>query len=244
MKEVFTDYELVGWYATGTGPQAVDMQSHKDILAYNDNPILMTLDSSIDEGQKDLPIAMYESIFATGADGARSLVFSPMPYKVEAGEAESVTLDAVANTRPDDAGESIVVHTYHKQINALQRLSERVAVLQRYLRAIQRGQVAPSPRLMRLVSEVVARVPTSDSTPFRNALLSEFGDTLLTTLVASLTKGTSALNGALSKLELAKDAAAFKRRRGGRGDWGAGAGGGGMDWAFDDDLAAASPHEV
>jgi COP9 signalosome complex subunit 6 len=206
------------------------MHSHKDVLAYNDNPILMTLDSTIEDGQKDLPIAMYESIFATGADGSRSLVFSPMPYKVEAGEAESVTLDAVANTRPDDSGESVVVHTYLKQVEALRRLSERVAVLQRYLRAVQTGKVGPNARLLRLVSDVVARVPTSDAAPFRSALLSDFGDTLLTTLVASLTTGTAALDSALTKLEQARDSVSSRRSRGGRGRGGMGRGD-----AMDDD---------
>lgn len=216
MKEVFQDYDVVGWYATGEGPTAEDMHTHRLMLEYSDNPVVMTLASTIAEGEKDLPISMFQSIFALAADGTRALVFSAVPYKIEASEAETVTLDAVANTRPDVHDDSVLVHPYGKTAEALRRLSERVDVLQRYLRAVQKGSLKPDRRLLRLVSDVVARVPTTDSEAFRSALLTDYGDTLLTALVASLTRGTTALEGALDKLEKSSEhSKAMGRGKGG-----------------------------
>ncbi|KAA0148007.1 hypothetical protein FNF29_06951 [Cafeteria roenbergensis] len=212
-KEVFQDHELVGWYATGPGPIAADMLTHRDILAHSDNPVLLKLDSDIAEDQRDLPIAVFESIFAEAADGSRTLVFSPLTYKIQAGEAETVTLEAVANTRPDVENDSVLTHTYAKTAEAMRRLSERVAVLQRFLREVHSGKITPDRHLLRLVSDVVARIPTADSSDFRGALLSDVSDTLLTTLVAAMAKGAAGLSQVLGRLEDGKDAAALSRSR-------------------------------
>jgi COP9 signalosome complex subunit 6 len=201
VKEVFQDYELVGWYGTGVGLRPSLMRTHRDIMTYNDNPVFVHLDPNIEEGQKDIPLAAFESVFVS-TEAGHTLAFNELESKIEASDAETITLDAVSQTKPDAPSDSDVVHPYHKLVESLTRLEERVGVLIRYLEGVKDGSIDPNPRLLRLVSDVVARVPTADGEMFRTALLDDFGDTLLLALVASMTRGTASLESLVSRVEV------------------------------------------
>ncbi|KAI9793164.1 MAG: hypothetical protein M1833_000804 [Piccolia ochrophora] len=112
--------ELVGWFtiAPTSGPQNVHLPIHRQILhTYNESAVLLAFHPSIAArgsttgGQ--LPLTIYESVYEASAlnqamdddtnpmetrksDGQMVLQFRELPYTVETGEAEMISVDFVA----------------------------------------------------------------------------------------------------------------------------------------------------
>ena len=113
--------ELVGWFTTAPteGPQLEHIPIHQQILhTYNETAVLLAFHpSTVLEGATvggKLPLTIYESVYEsekaagqTGGDGDRAmevdgpdsfldLRFRELPYTVETGEAEMISVDFVA----------------------------------------------------------------------------------------------------------------------------------------------------
>lgn len=115
--------ELVGWFATApaSGPQSQHVPIHQQIIHdYNETALLLAFHpSGVLEGAAvggKLPLTIYESVYESGQDsgkGARGsggdgameveghdgvleLRFREVPYFVETGEAEMISVDFVA----------------------------------------------------------------------------------------------------------------------------------------------------
>ena len=105
--------ELLGWFTTTavTGPEIVHLGVHKQILrSYNETAVLLAFHpSSVLEGAVGgkLPLTIYESVQESSEIGDRSmeidgqeaqldLKFRELPYSVETGEAEMISVDFVA----------------------------------------------------------------------------------------------------------------------------------------------------
>lgn len=104
--------ELVGWFTTApvTGPESAHVPIHQQILhTYNETAILLAFHpSSVLEGAAvggKLPLTIYESVYDNnegqsmeidGAEAPLDLKFCELPYSVETGEAEMISVDFVA----------------------------------------------------------------------------------------------------------------------------------------------------
>lgn len=107
--------ELVGWFTTApaTGPEALHVPIQQQILqSYNETAVLLAfhpagvLNGKIAGGK--LPLTIYESVFESGGDGedfmdtgekevgGLELRFRELPYSIETGEAEMISVDFVA----------------------------------------------------------------------------------------------------------------------------------------------------
>ncbi|MCJ1253881.1 hypothetical protein MMC24_001695 [Lignoscripta atroalba] len=122
-KDVHKDpaLELVGWFTTApvSGPQLQHIPIHQQIMhTYNESAVLLAfhpttvLDGATIGGK--LPLTIYESVYESeksveqnGGDGDRSMQvdgqdsaldfkFRELPYSVETGEAEMISVDFVA----------------------------------------------------------------------------------------------------------------------------------------------------
>ena len=108
--------ELVGWFTTApvSGPQSEHVPIHQQIVHdYNETALLLTFHpSSVLEGATvggKLPLTIYESVYeggkgpkddgtmeVEGHEGGLELRFREVPYSVETGEAEMISVDFVA----------------------------------------------------------------------------------------------------------------------------------------------------
>ena len=107
--------ELLGWFTTApsTGPEAVHLAIHQQMLhTYNETAVVLAFHpTSVLEGAPvggKLPLTIYESVYESGGEnGDRSmdidgqeaqldLKFRELPYSVETGEAEMISVDFVA----------------------------------------------------------------------------------------------------------------------------------------------------
>ena len=107
--------DLVGWFTTApvTGPEAQHLPIHKQILeGYNETAIMLAFHpSGVLEGKATggkLPLTIYESVYESaverGGDAMDTgekepgleLRFRELPYSIETGEAEMISVDFVA----------------------------------------------------------------------------------------------------------------------------------------------------
>ena len=114
-KDVHQDppLELMGWFTltSVSGPEALHVPIHEQILKLNETAVLLAFHpSSVLEGAAvgaKLPLTIYESLYESGEVGDRSMEidgqdtqldirFRELPYSVETGEAEMISVDAVA----------------------------------------------------------------------------------------------------------------------------------------------------
>lgn len=106
--------ELMGWFTTTpvTGPESVHAAIHQQILhSHSETAVLLAFHpASVLEGAAvggKLPLTIYETVYESGESGDRSmeidgqdvpqeLKFMELPYSVETGEAEMISVDFVA----------------------------------------------------------------------------------------------------------------------------------------------------
>lgn len=107
--------DLVGWYTilSTSGPQPNHLPIHKQILSYNESAILLGFNpTEVDEASAGgkLPLTIYESNYEADDSTATSgedkemkdgdaqvaIKFRELPYNVETGEAEMISVDFVA----------------------------------------------------------------------------------------------------------------------------------------------------
>lgn len=113
VKETHPALDLLGWFTITSSPTFAPspwmISLHKQLLSHNESLILLCLNpspsASIGGGGK-LPLAIYESIYeaddsavatdAQEAGKALKLLFVPLNYTIETGEAEMIGVDFVA----------------------------------------------------------------------------------------------------------------------------------------------------
>ena len=143
--------ELVGWFTTApaTGPEIQHVPIHQQILDYNETPVLLAFHPSIVLGKTlvggKLPLTIYESVYESGQgsgrksvqeegdrsmdldgqEGPLDLKFRELPYSVETGEAEMISVDFVARggrnaTNVNTAGKSEKGQASQKEVGSQQ----------------------------------------------------------------------------------------------------------------------------
>lgn len=62
-KQVFPSLDFIGWYSVAVNPTAMHISIHEQLIGYHPTPILLTLQPTSTEQQKDsgvLPFKAYE----------------------------------------------------------------------------------------------------------------------------------------------------------------------------------------
>ncbi len=108
-KQVFPTLDLLGWYTIGDVPTAQDLDIHKQLLAYNETPLLVQLSQTVStfenaEVNGELPIRVYESVVEL-VQGETTNFFVPAGYKIETGEAERIAVDHASKAGAESGGD-------------------------------------------------------------------------------------------------------------------------------------------
>lgn len=119
-KQVFPTLDLLGWYTIGEIPTPQDLEIHKQLLAYNETPLLVQLHQTVssfeDAGVNgELPIRVYESVVEL-VQGETTNFFVPAGYKIETGEAERIAVDHASKTGAESGGDHESTSTYPSDI--------------------------------------------------------------------------------------------------------------------------------
>lgn len=177
----------------------------------------MQLFPNIVSASKELPISVYESLIDI-IDGRAQTMFVRAQYRVETMEAERIAVNHVAKAAAADASEgSGVIQHLVGQKNAIKMLHSRIKLLYEYVSDVEnggpgiqigspldltrfyKGVVEKDHNLMRQISSLCCRLPTIDSPQFRQEFLTDLNDVLLTSYLATLTKGFNTINDVVEK---------------------------------------------
>jgi len=211
-KEAYPTYECLGWYTTGTRIDPNDTLIHALVTKYNERPLFLLMDPSVNEDARELPISIFtEQIHVVGDKTTKE--FSKSAYKIDSDEAERVTVVHCAKVvTDDDKSASAVTPNFTTLSKAITMLNLRIKVLLQFLKDHKDGKVKAEQRVLRDIKALVNRLPTMDSGEFKTDFLYEYNDALLITYLTTITKGSSMINEVMDKFNLTY---ASSRRGGG-----------------------------
>jgi len=185
----FPQYDVLGWYVTGSELTAADFEVNAQFQEVNEAPLILLLDpTKAVPTAKRLPIDIYEQEIRMVDNGSKSF-FAHLTFKIETGESERIAVDHIAHVRPVAEGDSALAAHLEGVQNAIQMLNLRVKNIQRFLDATIKGQIPKDHHILRQISCMTNMLPAIDSDQFRQEFLVEYNDTLLVTYLAAITKG-------------------------------------------------------
>jgi len=206
-RKVFPTHDFLGWYSTGSSVQPSDIEIHKQIMEMNESPIYLLFDTSAcaNPATRELPLSIYESELHI-VNEQPTLLFVKVPYKIETGEAERMAVDHVAKTvtEVNSSGSLLSAHLIGVY-NAIAMLNERIRILVKFLEATKKGSVPIEYGLLRRMASLSSQLPAIDTAPFKQEFIHEYNDALLTTYLATITKGTNASNDLIDKFNVSYD---------------------------------------
>ncbi|KAK3278096.1 hypothetical protein CYMTET_13936 [Cymbomonas tetramitiformis] len=205
-KKVFPKCDVIGWYSTGCDLVDEDMQIHKSMTAINESPVLLLLNPSIGNTDKELPIKIFESELHV-IDGVPSLIFAESNYTIETVEAERIAVDQIARIQPSGNGTNSTQLTTHLtgMHSAIKMLHSRIQCITQYLEEVSRGEKPYDHALLRQVASLTRQLPAVDTSKFQDEFLMEYNDALLMTHLATMTKGVAAINELADRFNVAYD---------------------------------------
>jgi len=212
-RQVFPQFDFLGWYTLGPYPTQEDIEIHKQIMTLNESPLFLQMNPFEIISSKTLPITVYESIIDL-IDGKAHTMFIKAQYKIETGEAERIAVDHVAHTSAGEGteGSSLIAHLT-TQSNAIKMLHTRIKLLHQYLldaKNVSEDELDHD--ILRQIASLCNRLPTIDGAEFNQEFLTEYNDVLLTSYLATITKGTNCINELVDKFNLASSTGKSNRR--------------------------------
>ncbi|CBQ68056.1 related to COP9 signalosome complex subunit 6 [Sporisorium reilianum SRZ2] len=207
-KQVFPTLDLLGWYTIGDIPTPQDLEIHKQLLAYNETPLLVQLHQTVSsfedaEVNGELPIRIYESVVEL-VQGETTNFFVPAGYKIETGEAEHIAVDHASKAGAESGGdhESTMLASMQAQHSAISKLNDRIRQVLTYLQSVKDGQAAWDHEALRQIQTVAANLPQTVLPELQEELLREHNDVLLTNYLSVLTESLHTMNELTDKFEV------------------------------------------
>ena len=135
-----------------------------------------------------------------------------MPYKVDALEAESLTIEAVvgAGQRRGETDSDVNPHL-EGSLKAVRIARERMHIVREYVRAVKEGRVEGDRELLRLCRAVGNQLPAADSAAFHTAFTEEVTDSQVIAMLSAMTRAVDTANTAFDKLGLALQSSSAAR---------------------------------
>jgi len=207
-KATFPQYEVLGWYATGSSIDPLHAAIHKQMKQFNERPLFFLVDNKLDPNARDLPLQVYDEVIHVSGDKVTT-EFVQTPYKVESEEAERVTAVHCAKViNQVDGSASTVAPHYGTLKSSVQTLNQRLKVVHTYLKETQANKVKTDHAILRQIKGLVNRLPAASGVDFKSGFISEYNDALLVAYLASITKSIDAANNVVDKFNLT-----FQQRR-------------------------------
>jgi len=202
-KEAYPTYEMLGWYSTGAKIDPYDLEIHKMMTTYNERPLYLLLNPNPPEDARDIPITVYETEVRVVSKDKTVTEFAKTSFKVTADEAERITVVHCAKVvgADDNSGSAVTSH-YSTLGKAIQQLSQRVHVLRAYLQEVASGSESPNQDILRQIKGLTKRLPTMESTEFKEEFLNEYNDAMLVTYLATVTQGLNSINDVVDKFNV------------------------------------------
>ncbi|CAG9323099.1 unnamed protein product [Blepharisma stoltei] len=192
-KRINAREKIVGWYSTGPGVKAPDIQINESFKQYVPNPILVVIDVKAAE-TLELPAQAYYSKEDVNEDGNIVKNFVHVPTMLGASEAEDVGVEHLLRDVRDVAATSLATETQHK-IAALKAMLSRLTEIQDYLQEVLDGRKANN-EIFHKLQEVLNLLP--NTSVLNQAFAVDENNSYLSLYLASITRTVLSLHSLIT----------------------------------------------
>ncbi|CAG9313342.1 unnamed protein product [Blepharisma stoltei] len=192
-KRINAKEKIVGWYSTGPGVKAPDVQINESFKQYVPNPMLVVIDVKAAE-TLELPAQAYYSKEEVNEDGNIVKNFVHVPTLLGASEAEDVGVEHLLRDVRDVAATSLATETQHK-IAALKAMLSRLTEIQDYLQEVLNGRKANN-EIFHKLQEVLNLLPNTNV--LNQAFAVDENNSYLSLYLASITRTVLSLHSLIT----------------------------------------------
>lgn len=220
-RQIFSDYNVVGWYCTGSEVSPEDLRLHTEVFSLlNEAPILLVMDPSACASQEDG--AKKETEPSGSSNDVRLLgntagvlttyqmelrvvndmpktILAPVSHRYASEDSERIAVDHIMRHAVPGGGggtSSTALHLWTLR-RSVKMLNNRIELLVSFLEAMANGQIEVDHSLLRSISGVCARLPAMDCKGFSDAYADERHDSLVVTYLTGVTKSLCSMNEAI-----------------------------------------------
>ncbi|KAB5592628.1 COP9 signalosome complex subunit 6 [Ceratobasidium theobromae] len=198
-KSVFPALEFLGWYTYAPVPSQLHVDLSEQFSSYSSSPLLLMLTPTSKEASgsqlETLPILAFEPTIEIKDRKSRT-VFAEVSWKIQTGEAERIAVDWTAR---GGGGEDDITSHLQTQRAAYKMLHDRIVILVQYVAEVLDSKAPKNHEVLRALAALVASLPASESSAFRDEFSTEYADVQLTSYLSFLTKSASILNDIVDK---------------------------------------------
>jgi len=212
-KQVFSDFDFLGWYTTGGAPTEQDIILHKQVCTINESPVLLKLDPF--GKHTDLPVSVYESVIDL-INGEVTMLFIELEFTLATEEAERIGVDHIAkHSCSNTMVQSTVADHLNAQYSAITLLHNRIRVIYEYVKATKdkSSNVKKNNEILREIQSLCHRLPVKNSPNFYKEFYTLYNDVTWIAYLGVLMQGSNTLNQYLNKFLVMYDKTITKRGR-------------------------------
>lgn len=211
-KQVFSDFDFLGWYTTGGTPTERDIVLHKQVCTINESPVLLKLDPF--GKHTDLPVSVYESIIDI-INGDVTMLFIELEYTLATEEAERIGVDHIAKHSSNNTQvQSVVADHLSVQYSAISLLNNRIRVIYEYVKAIKdKRTLKKNNEVLREIQSLCQRLPVMNSPNFYKEFYTLYNDVTWISYMGIIMQGSNTLNQFINKFLVMYDKTITKRGR-------------------------------
>lgn len=185
---VYPLYELIGWYTTGLTVTSLHEQLNRTFTAITTSPLLCLLDeNSTIEDSKQLPLAFFLSTQASG-DMTDAPSMEPVPYRLEAGQVESLAIDQVTKVAAYSKDESALEAQNRAILLSVQSLGSKIDLIIGTLSKMRDGQILFNTDFIRRANQVLCQLPAQPTDEFTDSFQTEITECYMLAYLSGATK--------------------------------------------------------
>lgn len=197
---VYPQYELLGWYTSGSEILPEHLKIHQSFTALNEAPLFLLMNNNPSHEAKQLPVSIYEAEMHT-VDDVPTQIFVDMPFKLVTAVAERVAVDQVTKLS-STGGQSSLELQNQSMTTALGTFQSKLQELTQVLQAMKDGRIPVDQDLLRRVSKISRQLPQPDSPHTHTSigapgasrtLENDLNECLMTSYLSVLTHNANAL---------------------------------------------------
>lgn len=211
-KQVFSDFDFLGWYTTGNAPTERDIILHKQVCTINESPVLLKLDPF--GKHTDLPVSVFESVIDI-IRGDVTMLFIELEYTLATEEAERIGVDHIAkHSCSNTQVQSVVADHLSAQYSAISLLHNRIRVIYEYVKAVKdKRLVKKNNEILREIQSLCQRLPVMNSPNFYKEFYTLYNDVTWIAYLGVIMQGSNTLNQFINKFLVMYDKSLTKRGR-------------------------------
>lgn len=192
-EQVFPNLVVVGWFTTGSSPDAWTSTLHASLpSAIFDNPLLLLLDpqqltTATQQSQEEarhatqLPLRVFEKPINTvmsmeEEEYEQRHPWAELAWKLETGEAERIAVDHISKAQntshatgqeSDSAETDARIAHLNAHANAIKMLRSRISLMRAYVGAVQAGTVEADAEIIKGMVALLQRLPVQQTVAFQ-----------------------------------------------------------------------------